>query len=367
MLHEKVRLAVRYTLIAVLDEEVNAFVGAGRYERSGQRRDQRNGTYLRNLGTSVGLIENLPVPRTRKGFQTQVFDRYQRRQAELDQGIGEMFVKGVSTIQVGEVMEALTDIKPSPSTVSRVFHTLDSEFATWKRRPLDERYVYAFADGTYFTVIYQDEGKKMPILAIVGINVRGEREVLGFTVGERENQGAWEDLLDNLKGRGVQTVDLWVTDGNQAMLNAVQIKFPASKRQRCIKHKMENVLDYVPKSQQDSVEPELKAIFYQDNREKADQVVAAFVEKYSKTYPTAIECLQRDLEACLTFYAFPQAHWKTIRTTNVIERLFGEVKKRSHKMAAAFRNESSCLLMFYAVVRGLKFRRIAMPAQQPGS
>jgi putative transposase len=367
MLQEKIRLAVRYTLIAVLDEEVNAFVGAGRYERSDQRRDQRNGTYTRGLGTSVGQIEDLPVPRTRKGFQTQVFERYQRRQAELDRGIGEMFIKGVSTTQVGEVMEALTDIKPSPSTVSRVFHTLDGEFATWKQRPLAARYVYVFADGTYFTVIYQDEGKKMPILAVVGINVKGEREVLGFTVGERENQDAWEDLLDSLKRRGVQTVDLWVTDGNQAMLNAVQIKFPDSKRQRCVKHKMENVLGYVPKSQQENVEPELKAIFYQDNREKADQAVAAFVEKYSKTYPTAIECLQRDLEACLTFYAFPQAHWKTIRTTNVIERLFGEVKKRSHKMAAAFRNESSCLLMFYAVIRGLKFRRISMPAQEPGS
>lgn len=367
MLHEKIRLAVRYTLIAVLDEEVNAFVGAGRYERSNQRRDQRNGTYVRDLGTSVGQIKDLPVPRTRKGFQTQVFDRYQRRRAELDRGIGEMFVQGVSTTRVGEVMEALTDIKPSPSTVSRVFHTLDGEFATWKQRPLEARYIYAFADGTYFTVIYQNEGKKMPILAVVGINVKGEREVLGFTVGERENQGAWEDLLDNLKGRGVQTVDLWVTDGNQAMLNAVQIKFPGSKRQRCVKHKMENVLNYVPKSQQASVEPELKAIFYQDDREKADQAVAAFVEKYSKTYPTAVECLQRDLEACLTFYAFPEAHWKTIRTTNVIERLFGEVKKRSHKMAAAFRNESSCLLMFYAVIRSLKFRRISMPAQQPGS
>lgn len=367
MLHEKIRLAVRYTLITVLDEEVNAFVGAGRYERSDQRRDQRNGTYVRDLGTSVGQIENLPVPRTRKGFQTQVFDRYQRRRAELDRGIGEMFVKGVSTTQVGEVMEALTDIKPSPSTVSRVFHTLDGEFATWKQRSLAARYVYVFADGTYFTVIYQDEGKKMPILAVVGINVKGEREVLGFTVGERENQDAWEDLLDSLKRRGVQTVDLWVTDGNQAMLNAVQIKFPDSKRQRCVKHKMENVLGYVPKSQQESVEPELKAIFYQDDREKADQAVAAFVEKYSKVYPTAIECLQRDLEACLTFYAFPQAHWKTIRTTNVIERLFGEVKKRSHKMAAAFRNESSCLLMCYAVIRGLKFRKISMPAQEPGS
>jgi putative transposase len=363
MLREQMRLAVRYTLITILNEEVDIFVGAGRYERSDQRHDQRNGTYPRSLGTSVGQIDDLPVPRTRKGFRTQVFDRYQRRRAELDRGIGEMFVKGVSTLEVGQVMEALTDIKPSPSTVSRVFHTLDGEYTIWKQRPLETHYVYAFADGTYFTVIYQDDGQKMPILAIVGINQQGEREVLGFTVGERENQGAWEDLLDDLRRRGVQQVDLWVTDGNQAMLNALQLKFATSKRQRCVRHKMDNVLGYVPTAQQESVEPELKAIFYQDNREKADQAVAAFIEKYGKVYPTAIECLNRDLEACLTFYAFPQAHWKTIRTTNVIERLFNEVKRRSHKMASAFRNENSCLLMFFAVIRSLRFHRIAVSAK----
>jgi putative transposase len=367
MLREKMRLAVRFTLITVLEEEVEAFIGAGRYERTDQRRDQRNGTYSRSLGTSVGQIEDLPVPRTRKGFRTQVFERYQRRRAELDRGIGEMFVKGVSMLEVGQVMEALTEIKPSPSTVSRVFHTLEGEFAAWKKRPLDSHYLYIFADGTYFSIIYQEEGQKMPVLAVVGINQRGEREILGFTTGERENQQAWEDLLQNLKDRGIKTVDLWITDGNQAMLNAVQLKFPDSQRQRCVKHKMENVLSYIPSSQQEAVEAELKAIFYQDSREKADQEVAAFAEKYSKPYPTAIECLQRDLEACLTFYAFPKAHWKTIRTTNVIERLFGEVKKRSHKMATAFRNEDSCLLLFYAVVRSLKFRRISIPTKEPGA
>jgi putative transposase len=367
MLREKMSLAVQYTLVTMLNEEVDALVGAGRYERGDQRRDLRNGTYTRSLGTSVGRIEALPVPRTRKGFRTRLFERYQRRQADLDQAIGQMFVQGVSTVQVGNIIEALTDIKPSPSTVSRVFHTLDGEFAAWKRRPLESHYVYAFADGTYFSVIYQEEGQKMPILAVVGIKQSGEREVLAFTVGERENQRAWEDLLQDLKDRGVQTIDLWITDGNQAMLNAVKTRFSNSQRQRCVKHKMENVLSYIPTSQQENVKPEFKAIFYQESREKADQEIAAFCEKYEQVYPTAVECLKRDLEACLTFYAFPQAHWKTIRTTNVIERLFGEVKKRSHKMAAAFRNEDSCLLMFYAVIRGLKFRRISMPAKVPSS
>jgi transposase-like protein len=363
LLHERVRQAVRLTLVTVLEAEIEAFIGAGPYQRTGQRRAYRNGSYRRSLTTSVGQLDDLEVPRTREGFQTQLFERYQRRQAELDASICEMFVGGVSTRQVGDVIETLTGAKPSPSTVSRVFHSLEEEFATWQQRPLAVEYAYAFADGTYFTVIYNGEGHKMPILAVIGITLAGEREVLGFSVGDKENQLAWEQLLDDLKRRGVAHVGLWITDGNQAMLNAVEAKFPDSQRQRCVKHKMDNVLSYIPDKQRDQVEPELKAIFYQDSRLQADQEVAAFIAKYEPMYPTAVACLQRDLDACLTFYAFPKAHWKTIRTTNVIERLFGEVKKRTHKMAAAFRNENSCLLMCYAVIRSLKFRKIAMPAR----
>jgi transposase-like protein len=255
----------------------------------------------------------------------------------LDGAMGEIFVKGVSTAKVGEVIATLTGSHPSASTVSRVFHTLESEYEQWKQRQLSERYEYAFADGTYFTVIYHDEGCKMPILAVVGIATSGEREVLAFRVGDRENQRAWEDLFDDLKARGVKEVGLWISDGNQAMINAMTAKFAASQRQRCVMHKMENVLSYVPQKQRDQVEPELKALFYQKNRQEADQAVAACIEQYQRIYPTAIECLQRDLEACLTFYAFPKEHWKTLRTNNVIERLFGEVKRRSHKMAAACR------------------------------
>lgn len=367
VLQERLRLAIQYTLIVLLEKEVEAFCNAAPYQRTRERRDYRNGVYLRNLGTTQGVIEDLPVPRTRNGFQTQLFERYQRRMAELDDAICGMFVGGVSTMGVGAVMEALTGIRPSPATVSRVFHSLETEFENWRTRALERHYLYAYADGTYFTVIYGEEGCKMPVLAVVGIDEQGRREVLGFCVGERENQSAWEDLLEDLKRRGVEQVDLWVTDGNQAMLNAIQNKFPASLRQRCIKHKLENVLAYVPEKHHAWVRPELKAIFYQESRQKADQELAAFIAKYEKNYPSAIQCLQRDLEACLTFYSFPKQHWKYIRTTNIIERLFGEVKRRNHKMAAAFRNENSCLLMFYAVTRSLKLRKITTPAEEAES
>ena len=361
MLQEKIRMAIRVTMITVLEEEIEAYLQAALYQRTDDRRDERNGYYTRNLGTSMGLIADLPVPRARKGFHTKLFKRYKRRQSELDEAIGEMFVKGVSTRQVGQVVKSLTGDQPSPSTVSRVFQTLEGEFEQWKKRQLDDRYVYIFADGTYFSVIYDHEGCKMPILALIGVDMAGKKDVLAFSVGERENQDAWEELLDTLKLRGVKQVDLWISDGNLATINAIEKKFPASKRQRCIRHKMENVLGYIPQKKQDEIKPELRAIFYQKNREKADQTVIAFCEKYRADYPSAVECLNRDLEACLTFYSFPRKHWRNIRTNNTIERLFQEVKKRSKKMAAAFRNEDSCLLLFYAVTRSIKFQSIPIP------
>jgi putative transposase len=209
-------------------------------------------------------------------------------------------------------------------------------------------------------VIYEGEGHKTPILALIGIREDGQREVIAFTTGERENQGAWENLLSDIKARGVEQVDLWITDGHQAMLNAIALKFPSSKRQRCVKHKIDNVLSHVPQTQRDAVRLELRAIFYQSTRAKAEQQAAAFITKYRPHYPSAIACLERDWQACLTFYDFPEQHWPNIRTSNIIERSFEEVKKRSKKMAAPFRNEASCLLLFYAVVRTLRFRKIRM-------
>ncbi len=361
MLSAQMKDAMRLALSTILEAEITALIGALPYERSVSRTDQRNGYYTRDLDTTVGHIEDLPVPRSRGGYKTQLFERYARRRPEMDQAISEMFIKGVSTRQVGEVMGALTGSTPSASTVSRVFHTLEAEYDMWKSRPLSSRYEYIFADGTYFTVMYEGEGCKMPILLVVGIKPDGLREVLGFSVGDRENQVAWEQLFENLRVRGVQEVGLAITDGNQAMLNAIAAKFPGVPRQRCIKHKMENVLGYLPKKQRDSVGEELKAIFYQENREKAEQLALAFCEKYKRQYPSAVECLWRDYQACLTFYAYPPQHWKAIRTTNAIERVNEEVKRRTHKMGAAFPNEDSCLLMFYAVVKGIKFRRLTMP------
>ncbi len=291
---QHVRLAIRATFMDILDEEVTQFIGADRYERTAARRDQRAGHRSRTLGTTVGMIEDLPVPRTRGGFHTQLFDRYQRRMAEVDTLMRDMFVGGVSQQAVGTVVEQLTGQAPSPSTVSRVFHTLDAEFAAWQQRVLPTRYRYVFADGTYFSVIYEGTGHKMPIVALIGITPDGQREVIAFTTGERENQGAWENVLADIKARGVQTVDLWITDGHQAMLNAIAQKFPTAQRQRCVVHKMKNIESHIPEKHRTVIHEELRGIFYQPSRTQADQCAAAFMAKYRPHYPAAIACMERD-------------------------------------------------------------------------
>lgn len=168
----QMRKAVRLALVTVLEEEITVLVGPNPYERTATRRDHCNGHYVRDLDTSVGRLENLSVPRTRRGHQTQVFERYQRRR-EVDQTIGEMFVRGVSTQGVGVVLEQLNGTQLSASTVSRVFHSLDEEYTAWKKRPLAEHYAYCFADGTYFSVIYEQAGCKMPLLAVIGVRADG--------------------------------------------------------------------------------------------------------------------------------------------------------------------------------------------------
>ena len=366
VLRERMLAAIRTVFVDLLDEEVAAFLGAGPYQRTPQRQSRRSGYYTRDLTTSVGTLKDLSVPRTRNGFKTRLFESYQRRMAELDQMIGQMFIAGLSQTAVGQVVKGLTGTAPSASTVSRVFHGLADEFAAWKQRSLPARYAYVYGDGTYFTVMYEQDGQaqghKTPVLALIGITPEGRCELIAFTVGERENRQAWEGLFEDIRSRGVQEIGLWVSDGHQAMLNALEAKFPGVCRQRCIKHKMDNILAYVPEKNRQAVRLELRAIFYQDNRTQAEQTAAAFKEKYRAVYPSAIDCLQRDWEACLTFYEFPKSHWRRIRTSNVIERMFEEVKKRSKKMSAPFRNEESCLLLFYAVTRSLKFQNVVMPS-----
>jgi transposase-like protein len=362
-LTERARGLVRVLLEEVMQAELTALLQAQPYERNAQRRGQRNGRYGRDLTTSLGRLEEVQVPRDRAGqFQTRVFEQYQRRQGEVDQAIQTMFIKGLSTTAVGQVVGPLLDDAPSPSTVSRIFHSLDEECTAWRQRPLDTHYRYIYLDGTYFTIGYEDDYEKTPILAAMGVKENGERDVLGFMPGDKESRPAWDEFLDDLKGRGGAGADLWITDGGPAVIGAVEAKFPGAKRQRCVVHKIENILARVPKSKQEDVRNELNRIFYlAANRDKAQQEVEAFTAKWQSILPDAVQCLLKDLADCLRFYDFPKKHWRSIRTNNYIERLFNGVKMRTHSMGA-FRNENSCILVFYAVIRSMHFRKLSLPA-----
>lgn len=360
---DRMRQVVRILFEHVLEEELTAVLQAEPYERNGLRLGQRNGSYTRDLVTRFGRIVDLRVPRERAGrFRTKLFDRYKRRVKEIDTAIRDMFINGISTRKVGAVTELLLETAPSASTVSRVFHTLEAECEAWRERPLDAHYLYIFLDGTNFTIGYDDEFDKHPLLAALGVKLNGERELLGYAPGNKESRAAWETFLEDLKRRGVERADLWITDGGQAVIGAVDAKFAGASRQRCVLHKVENILSYVSKSKQREIRRELDRVFYTaDSEEAARREAEAFRIKWEPVFPAAVACLQRDLDDCLRFYRFPKKHWRSIRTNNYLERLFGEVKKRTHSMGA-FRNEKSCILVFYAVIRSLRFQRFSVSA-----
>lgn len=365
LLMERLREAARATFETVMAEELTAFLSALPYQRSDKRQGQRNGYYSRRLGTGFGVVE-LDVPRSRDGaYQTQVFERYQRRQRQIDQAISAMFVHGVSTRDVSAILAECLDQPVSASTVSRVFHELEGEYQAWREAPLQPHYRYLYLDGGYVKIRYADHVERIALLFAVGVRLSGEKELLAFTVGDTESNAAWSAFLDDLKQRGLAQVDLIVTDGNAAILAQIRHHYPLAHYQRCVIHKMANVLARVAKRFRDDVEADLRRIFYQDDRTQADAQIRAFVQKWQPLFPEAVACLQRDVANCLTFYAFPKKHWRAIRSTNIIERVINELKRRLKKMAAAFTNENSCLLIVFAVLRTLHLKPMSTPEQEP--
>lgn len=352
----RLREAARQLFQTVMLEELATFLQALPYERSASRRGQRNGTYTRSLGTAFGQLTDLAVPRSREGqFRTQLFGCYQRRQAEVDSAIAEMFIRGVSTAQVGQVLELLNGLAPSASTVSRVFHQLEPAFQAWKTRPLPARILYLHLDALELTIKYDREGVKMAVLAAIGVLLDGRRELLGLTTGEHENGPAWLNLCRDLYERGLKHVDLGISDQHASILAASEAIWPTRQHQLCVRHKMGNVLAHVPKGKRAEVHPPLKAIFYQADQAAGREQAAEFGRRYRHVYPEAVACLEKDLERCLTFYQFPQEHWRFIRTNNVAERLFSEIRRRTNKMGA-MQNEGSALLVCWAVANTIRWR-----------
>jgi putative transposase len=350
--------AVQVLIEHVMCEELEQCIGASWGACTPNRRGYRNGYYTRDLLTSTGRIEDLKVPRDREGaFHTQVFERYSRYEPEVAEALTQMFVSGVSTHKVGEVAEKLTGAAPSASAVSRLNQTLTEQFEAWRERSLLAHYRIVYLDGIHFTVRHGDQTDATMILAALGVDLEGSREVLAFRASAEESKDGWRTLLQELRTRGVSQIDLIVTDGHEGLLAAVADLFPTTLRQRCLVHKQRNVMSAIPKREQQEVLTELKGIWHQESKEEALLNLAAFKAKYQKRYPEAIRSLCEDEEHLLTFYAFPQVMHRYIRSTNAIESLFSNVRQRTDQIDA-FTTETSCLTIVWAVMQDIRLPKI---------
>ena len=362
------REGARLLLTVALEEEVTEVLKRRPYERSrGSISGYRNGHRERRVSCGAGIIE-IPVPRvsdTEETFRSQLLEAWQRRSKLLEETIPLLYVEGLSTRDFKRALKPLWgESGLSRSSVSRANKVLKEAFDNWRHRDLSlEEIIFLFLDGIYLGV-RGNSCSKEAVLVAHGITREGKRVVLHLSLGGSESTESWKGALNDLVERGLRRPQLFITDGNQGLLKAIKDVWPEVPRQRCAIHRIRNVLVRVPKKKQDEVRKALHRIFYaaclDDSRDEAKQ----FLSRYSMEFPTACETLARHLEECLTFYRFPERHWKHIRTSNVIERSFKEVKRRT-RVVGRFPNETSALVMVFGILNEerLKWQKVRMKAE----
>ncbi len=257
------------------------------------------------------------MPRDREGqFHTQAFERYQRYEPHIAEGLTQMFVAGVSTHKVGEVAQTLLGVAPSASTISRLNQSLTQQFDTWRQRPLQTHWRVLYLDGVHFSIRHGDKADSTIILTALGVDQEGHKEVLALRACAEEDKDGWVCLLQDLRSRGATHIDLIVTDGHDGLLAAVSQLFSATLRQRCLLHKQRNVLNAIPRRERGEVQAELVGIWEQPSKQEALTQLAAFKAKYAQRYPEAVRSLAEDEEHLLTFYEFPTTMHQHIQTIN---------------------------------------------------
>ena len=346
---------VKRLLESAMEEELLECLRVGRYRRTGLRRGYRNGYRQRNLLTELGLVEHLQVPRDRDGdYQPEVMERYQRRQSRVNGLIREVFLAGVSTRRVGEVLAPVLGEAPSPQTVSRIVRTLDTEVRRYHSRHLPDHYQYLFLDGITLKVKGLTGAKKRLVLCAYGITPEGQRELISFRQAEAESEVHWEAFLRDLYNRGIEgkALRLVVTDGCPGLHRALDTIYPYVPRQRCWAHKLRNIASKLPRKYQDACLREAKMIYLSQTRREAVELFRGWAFKWRAVAPRAVACLEYDLEELVSFLDRPQRHWKKIRTTNVIERAFREVRRRTRPMSC-FQNTASVDRIIYGVITHL--------------
>ena len=344
------RLA-RYMLQVAIEAEATAFLGREHYRRGARERvGWRNGYESKHVQSEAGLLE-LAVPQlrgTEEPFQPQVRERLQTRTADLESLVRGMYVRGLSTQDVSALYaDTFGGSRLSKSTVSRVTQQLNQDFETWRRRDLsDVPVVYVYLDGQYHAA-RQGTDEKEGVLSAYALLEDGRPVLLHLDLGPRESYDAWLSFLQDLVGRGLRAPLLVVMDGAAGLVKAVKRVWPHAYRQRCQVHKMRNILAKLPRLMQGKMKGLVQQVFLAPSYAAALKRGRDLIAKFKDRYPAAMECLERDLEECVTCLRFPEAHHRRIRTTNRLERLNGEGRRRT-KVIPRFPTERSCLTLLYA-------------------
>jgi putative transposase len=342
------RPLISTVLQEVLEAEMSEAVGAEKSERAEGRLGYRSGYYVRSLITRVGKLE-LRVPQDRQGrFSSELFERYQRSEKALVGALAEMYIQGVSTRKVKAITEELCGHAFSASAISAINKRLDEELQSFMHRPLEEEFPYLILDARYEKVREEGIIRSRAVLVALGVDWEGRRQVLAVELANRESASSWKEFLLKLKSRGLRGVVLAVSDDHAGLKRAIAEVLAEAFWQRCYVHFLRNALDYLPRKAADDCLTELRWFYERRNVEEARRDLIAWLGKWQAKYPKLCEWVEGNIEETFTFYRLPKEHHKHLKSTNVLERLNQELKRRTH-VIRIFPNPESCLRLIRAL------------------
>jgi transposase-like protein len=350
-LDEVVRTSVEETLNGMLDAEADRLCQAKRYERTVDRVDTRAGTYERKLTTKAGEVK-LKVPRLRSlPFETQIIERYRRRESSVEEALMEMYLAGVSVRRVEDITEALWGTRVSPSTVSELNQQLYERIEAWRNQPIQGRFAYVYLDGIWLKRSWGGEVKNVAVLVAIGVDQDGYRQILGVVEGAKEDAESWRTFLRHLKERGLTGVELVISDKCLGLIEALGEFYAEAAWQRCMVHWFRNVLTAIPTGKAREVMAMLKAIHAQEDRSAADKKAADVVAKLQEMkLAKAARVVEEGVAETLSYMAYPREHWTRVRTNNPLERIMREIRRRT-RVVGAFPDGTSALMLVAARLR----------------
>jgi putative transposase len=362
----QVQKLVKELMESTMKEELVTYTGTEHYQRSKHRLYYRNGYYKRALVTQFGTIQEIKVPTLRNAsFKTRVFRRYKRYQDIVEDLIEDIFLAGISTRRVGKAISKLLDTKVSHGTVSNITRRLDQKVKQFHRKPILDEYQYLFLDAITLKIRYNGKYHNRKVLTAYGITLFGQRKLLDFVQAKGEPADAWEGLLNNLYRRGLEgnNLKLVTIDGSGGLKSALSIVYPHIPIQRCWVHKLRNVSNYLKKSYQDDCIKGARRIYKARNKHLALAEFKNWEKMWHRKAPSAVHCLKKDLEELLSFFDCPKKHWVKVRTTNVIERSFREIRRRI-RVFSCFSNRQSCERIIYAIFTHLNTKWKERPIKE---